>query len=106
VADISGRALGAAVDPAVHDDAGADAGAYLHEDEIVRVRRDSAVPLSQGHDVHVIVQKDRAGEAFRQKGGHRVAVPAGHDRRIHRNSAREIDRPRYAEADAEKVLAV
>src|SRR4051812_10105825 len=102
VADVAGGALGAAVDVAVGDDAAADAGADLDEEQVLDVAPVRPV-LAEGHDIDVVVDEYGRVVVGGEPAWDRVAVPAGHDRRRHRLPARERDRPRNADADAAHV---
>ena len=104
VAEVAGRALRAAVELAAADDARADAGGDLDEDEVVDVRVDRGV-LAERHDVDVVVDEDRAAERGRDVGRDVVAVPAGHDRRRGRAPGGVLDRTGQAEADAGELGA-
>jgi hypothetical protein len=103
VADVAGRALRAAVDRALGDDPAADAGADLDEQEVA-LRAPVRPVLADGHDVHVVVDEDRHVEAPREAAGDRVAVPAGHDRRVDGPAGGELDRARNADADAPHLV--
>ena len=87
VADVAGTALRAAMDPPVRDDPGADAGPTFMtmtlscptatpERHSPRARRLTSLSTHTGARI-------AAGEAF----AHRIAVPAGHDRRRDRPPA-------------------
>ena len=56
--------LDAAVDLAVDDDAAADAGADLDEEEVVDRAGEPGVQLAERHDVDVVVDEDRAAEVL------------------------------------------
>jgi hypothetical protein len=58
------------------------------------------VHLAERHDVHVVVDEDRAAEMLRQHGPHRVLVPTRHDRRGHRHTVPERHRPGDTDAGA------
>src|SRR4029453_1622533 len=77
VADVARRALRAAVNPPVDDDACADPGADLDEDEVVDAATASSGELAERHHVDVVVDPDR-GAAGGEAPAHVVAVPAGH----------------------------
>ena len=98
VPDVAGRPVGAAVHLAVEVDAAADAGADLDEQQVVDRVGHAAVPLADAHDVDVVVDHDRAAVLAGQQLAHRVAVPAGHDRRRHRYAVTEAHRPGHADA--------
>ena len=66
VADVAGAALRAAVEPAVRDDAGADAGPDLDDDDVVVAGRDARSPLPEGQDVDVVVDPDRGAGSGRR----------------------------------------
>ena len=81
------------MDVPVGDDAAADAGADLDQEQVVGLAPVHPV-LAAGHDVDVVVDEHgravAAGEPLRD----REAVPAGHDRRVDRPPAVELDRAR------------
>ena len=77
-----------------------DAGTDLHEEQVVGGPGDSAVPLADRHDVHVVVDDDRAVVLAPEQVADRVSVPTGHDRRRHRNAVAEAHRTGHADADA------
>ena len=91
VPDVARGPVGAAMDPPVDDDAAADAGPDLDEQE-VRDRAPVGPVFAEAHDVDVVVDEHRdavpVGESLR----HRVAVPAGHDRRVTRPARRMLNR--------------
>ena len=91
VADVAGRAAGAAVDVPVGDDAAADPGADLDEQQVVG-RAPVDPVLAAGHDVDVVVDEDRRAVAIREPLRDREVVPARHDRRADR-AARCRTRP-------------
>ena len=64
VADVAGGALGAALQESARDDAGADAGRHLHEDQVVDVGP-GVLALAERHDVHVVVDQHGSVEAWR-----------------------------------------
>ena len=99
VPDVAGRAVGAAVHVPAGDDARADAGADLHEQQERLVAPVHPV-LADRHDVHVVVDQRRHAEVLRQPLAHRVVVPARHDRRVHGPAGDVLDRPGQADADA------
>ena len=99
VPDVAGAAVRAPVDLAVEVDAAADAGADLHEEQVVGRVGDPAVPLADGHDVDVVVHHDRAAVLAGEQLAHRVAVPARHDRRRDRHAVAEADRAGHADAE-------
>ena len=89
--DVAGRALRAAVDPAVDHDPGADPRADLDEDEVVDAAPAAGGQLAERHHVDVVVHPDgdaAVGEAL----PHGVAVPTRHDRRRDRPARLELDR--------------
>ena len=102
VADVAGAAVDAAVELAVDDDAAADAGADLDEQEVLGALGDPGVLLPHRQHVDVVVEHDRAAELAGDGVADRVAVPAGHDRRRHRDAAVEVDRTGYADAGAHR----
>ena len=61
------------------DDADADAGGGLDEDQVAVVLEVPA-PLGQRHHVGVVVHEDRRSCELAQEGRELHAVPAGHDR--------------------------
>src|SRR4051812_49779747 len=58
VPDVPGGALRPAMDAPVGDDPAPDAGADLHEQQVIAVAPVRPV-LAQGHDVHVVVDEHR-----------------------------------------------
>jgi hypothetical protein len=102
VADVAGRAVGAAVHLAVADDAAADAGADL-DDEEVGQRTLQPPQLAQRHQVDVVVDEHRRGVVLAQVVADREAVPGRHQRRVHELADGEVDRPGHADADADHV---
>ena len=81
---------------------GADPGGDLDEDHVREVRPVAAM-LAERHRVDVALQQRRRAEARGQPVGDRVAVPAGHDRRVDRAPGGDLDRPRDADRRAEHV---
>ena len=100
VPDVAGRALRPAVDAAVRDDPGADAGADLDDDDVVMANRDPRPPLAEGEDVHVVVDPDRRPIAVGESLADRISVPARHDRRADRPPGAKLDGTGHADADA------
>ena len=98
VPEVAGRALGAALQLAAGDDAGADAGGDLDQHEVVDVG-EMGTPLAQRHDVDVVVDEDRDGVVALDVAGDVVPVPAGHDRRVDRAAGGVLDRAGQADAD-------
>src|SRR5690606_15716073 len=79
VPDVAGGALGPAVQPPAGDDAAADAGADLDEEQVLR--GGAAVPeLAQRQGVDVVVDQDVEVVAVGEVAGDGVLVPARHDR--------------------------
>jgi hypothetical protein len=97
--DVAGTAVHPAVDVPGQVDAAADAGADLDVQEVVHRMRDTAVPLADGHDVHVVVHHRRAAVLAGEQLPHRITVPPRHDRRRHRHAVPEAHRPRHADTD-------
>ena len=91
VADVAGRAVGAAVHVTAGDDARADAGAHLHEEQELHVPPRRPV-LAHRHDVHVVVDQRGRAEAHGQPLADGIAVPSGHDRRADGTAGGELDR--------------
>ena len=89
--DVSGAALHPALDRAVRDDARADTGADLDEDEIIDSAGTSFRSLAEGHDVDVVVDLNRHTEAIGKPLAHGVGVPAGHDRGSDWSPGLELD---------------
>ena len=102
VPDVAGAPVVAAQQRAAGDDAGADPGGDLDEDHVREVRPVAAV-LAERHGVDVALQQRRRTEARGQPVGHRVVVPAGHDRRVDRAPGGDLDRARDADRDAQHV---
>ena len=100
VADVAGGAGRAAIHLAMADDAAADAGADL-DDQEVRQRTLQAPELAQRHQVDVVVDEDRRGIVLPQQVADREAVPGRHQGRVHQLAALEIDRTGDADADAD-----
>ena len=100
VADVAGTALGAAVEVAVRDDAGPDAGADLDDHHVVVAGRHAGAPLAERQQVDVVVHPDRRAVPRGEPFPDRVAVPAGHDRRRDRAARSELDRTGNPDADA------
>ena len=105
VADVAGRALRAAVDPAIGDDPAADAGRDLDEQQVV-VGAPGLPVLAQRHDVHVVVDERRRPEVVGQPVAHAVAVPAGHDRRRDRRARGELHRAGHADPGPAHVIVL
>ena len=104
VADVAGAARRAAVDLTADDDAAADAGADLDAEEVAHGAGDARVLLPHGHQVHVVVDHDRAAEFLAERLAYGEAVPAGHDRRGDRHALGEADRAGDADAGAVEAL--
>ena len=103
MADVAGDALGAALQQPAGDDAGTDAGGHLDEHEVLAVRPGEGA-LAEGHDVDVVVDEDRHLEVLLHPAGHVEAIPAGHDRRVHRAPGRVLDGAGNADADRDEVV--
>nr|BFE75766.1 hypothetical protein GCM10020092_090670 [Actinoplanes digitatis] len=104
VADVAGAAVHPAVDVAAEVDAAADARADLDEEEVVDRVRDTAVPLTDRHDVDVVVHDRRAAVLAGQRLPDGIAVPARHDRRGDRHAVAEADRAGHPDADGVEPL--
>ena len=104
MSDVAGAPVRAAVDLAAEVDAAAHAGADLHEQQVVRGSGDPAVPLADGHDVHVVVHDNRTVVLASHQIADRVTVPPGHDRRRHRYAVTEADRARHPDTDAGEAV--
>ena len=102
--EVARRALRAALQRAVHDQAGTDAGTDLDEQHVRHVGPGTAM-LAERHQVGVLVDDDRARVVGSEEVGHAVAVPTGHDRRTDDAAFGEFDRPRHTDADALDVGA-
>lgn len=98
--DVARAARRPAVDAPADDDAAADAGADLDAEEVGDAAGDTGVLLPQRHEVHVVVDEDRAAEFLAERLPYREAVPAGHDRGRHGDALGEADRSGYADAGA------
>ena len=103
MAEIAGRALRAAIEPAVGDDAGADAGGDLDEQQMPDVPP-ALVELAQRHQIDVVVDEHRCVDVLVHEGRNVEAVPARHDRRVPRPSRRELDRSRHADTNSRNVF--
>ena len=75
VADLSRRVRRAVVNPAVEDDAAADAGAQGEEDEGVAPAAGAHAGLGQGCHVGVVVQFDADAQTLRQESLERNVMP-------------------------------
>ena len=102
VAEVACRAHGSAVQAPAADDAGADAGRDLDEEEVLDVGVGDGV-LAERHDVDVVVDEHGHVEDAGHVSRHVVAVPPGHDRRAHRSAARVLHGAGHADADADEV---
>ena len=100
VSHISCRALRPQIQLPVRDDAGADTGADLDEDQWVWSGK---MTLSQGHHVDVVVDEHRAMEVLPKPVSYRETIPARHDRRTDGPAAGELNRPRKADAEAPQL---
>src|SRR5688500_15750958 len=98
VSQNSGRRDLRAVELAVRHDARADARTKIHEYDAGVIARRSRTPLSERHDLDVVVDPHRSAVSFDETLSHGVAVPAGHDRRRHGSAGRELDRTRDPDA--------
>ena len=103
VAEVPGRAVGAALELAAADDAGADSRGDLDEEEVVVFRPVGGL-LAQGHDVDVVVHQHRDRQRALDVPDDVEPVPAGHDRRLHRHPGGMLHRAGQADADAGEVL--
>ena len=103
MAEVSGRAVGTALELAAADDAGADSRGDLDEEEIV-VFRPVGGPLPKGHDVDVVVHQHRDRQRALDVPDDVESVPAGHDRRLHRHPGGMFHRAGQADADAGEVF--
>ncbi|EPH44520.1 putative xylose repressor [Streptomyces aurantiacus JA 4570] len=105
--DVARAAVDAPVDRAVDDDARADAGGDLDQRERRAVGVVGAL-LAVRHQVRVVVDVHRhrgggarvLGEGAAESAPYVVAVPAGHDRRLHHAAGLAVDRARHGEPDA------
>src|SRR5690606_32648263 len=102
VAEVAGGALGAALQEAAGDDACADAGGDLHEDEVVDVGP-GVLALAEGHDVDVVVDEHGRVEAGGESPRHVVVVPARHDRRVDGAPGGVFDGAGQPDPDREQV---
>ena len=91
VADVAGRAVGTAVDPALGQQAGSDSRTDLAVDE---VREGFATPgaLAKGKQVDVVIHPHRCVEAVLEGRADIESVPPRHDRRRHRLPRGEVNR--------------
>src|SRR5699024_9424633 len=103
VTEVPGRALFPTAKFAVNDQAGADAGGDLDEDEVLDVRP-MRMMLAQRHDIHIVVNEDRSRESALEIAWHVETVPSGHDRRADRATDVVLDGPGQADAHADDVL--
>ena len=89
MAEVAGGALGPAQRAAGGDDARADAGSHLDQQQVVdlRITRGS---LAHDHRVHVVVDEHEGSEMPQSLGDVR-AVPTGHDRRADDGPVGELD---------------
>ncbi len=62
--------------------------------------------LPEGHDVDVVVHEHRHPVAVGEALGDRIAVPAGHDRRVARPAGRVLDRARHSDPDSAHDVVV
>src|SRR5207248_903589 len=104
VPDVPGAPVGPPVHLPVQVDPAPDARTDLDEEQVVDRVGDSAVPLADGHDVDVVVHHDGAGMVTAEQLAHRVPVPAGHDRRRHRDTVAVTHRPGHADPDGVQPL--
>ena len=98
VTDVARRALGAAMDSSVDDDARADPGADLDEDEVLDAAAAARRELAERHHVHVVVEP-HGHAAPGEPRAHVVPVPPRHDRRRDRQRRLELDGARNADPD-------
>ena len=82
----------------VDDDARADPGADLDEDEVLDAAAAARRELAERHHVHVVVEPD-GHAASGEPRAHVIPVPAGHDRRRDRQRRLELDGSRDADPD-------
>ena len=86
------------------DDAAADTGADLDDEEVLELAA-LAPEHAERHQVHVIVDEDGRIEDLAQVVADGIAVPTWHERRIHELADSEIDRAGYADADGQNRVA-
>ncbi len=103
--EVAGRPLGATLEAAAVDDAGADAGGDFHEEEVGLVAPGCRL-LAEREEVDVVVDEDgHEPEGAADVGRDVEAVPSGHDRGIDRHAGRMLDRSGHTDADADQVVA-
>ena len=100
MADVASTPLRAAVEPAVRDDPGADAGPDLDDHDVVVAGGHARAPLAECEQVHVVVDPDRRAVPGGEPLADRIAVPARHDRWRDGPAGPELDRTRHADPDA------
>nr|BFE77910.1 hypothetical protein GCM10020093_005110 [Planobispora longispora] len=100
VADLPGGAQRAAQDLAARDDARADPGGDLDEQQVVGLAGVDRAMLADGDHVHVVVEEDRAREALLDDRRDRHAGPVGHDAGALGAAGRELHGRGHAQADA------
>ncbi len=72
----------------------------MDAEEVAHGACHARVLLPHRHQVHVVVDHDRAAEFLAERLPHGEAVPAGHDRRGHRDALGEADGSGDADAGA------
>ena len=105
VAELARQAGAAAVQAAVEDQPGADAGGDLQVDEVARVAAGAERGLGERAEVRVVVDHHRDVEALAQLGGGGHADPARQDRGGADGAVALVDRARQAHAGADHGLA-
>ena len=103
VPELAGHAVGAAVDPAVHDDRAADAGAQRDAQDEAVAGAGAEPALAERGGVGVVVDHDRDGDPAGQAGPQRLVAPR-QVRREHHGGAAGVDEACGADADRGDVV--
>ena len=103
VTDIAGRPLRTAIDPSIGEDAAADFGSRLDEDELVDLRPVTMV-LGERKQIDIVVGEYRTVEMFAEPAGNVEIVPPAHDRGTDDAAGIVVDRRRQADPDAENLV--
>src|SRR5262249_20252493 len=98
VADVARAARRPSVDLTADDDPAADTGADLHAEEVLDGTGDSRVLLPHRHEVHIVVDHDRAAELLAEGLPYGEAVPPRHDRRRDGHALGEPHRAGHSDA--------
>ena len=104
MSNIARTALRTAVNSPVAYEAGSDARPDLDKEEILDSLPRTRPLLTEGHDVHVVINEHRTGEILSEEFRHLASVPTRHDRWRDGTSSQELNRTGHAYADTKYAV--